>query len=257
MGKLFVLILGSFVASGLWAAPVVNLTNSDDSSQQALVQSDDSSTAQAVDTSSMSVEKRLARLEQLVNSQGQMQLMQRFQQLQQHMDILQGQNEVLQHELKQMQTRQHYLYQQLSKGDKVKMPKTSMPTDTNAAPDQVTYQKAYGLITQSDYDGAIDSLQAFVKKYPLSAQVPNALYWLGEVLSAQGKNAEAEAALQQLVKQFPKNTRVSDAQLKLATLAINRDQLPEAKQLLQAIIKQYPGTPTASIAANKLRTLQG
>lgn len=257
MGKLSVLILGSLVASSLWAAPVVNLADSDDSSQQALVQNDDNNNTQTVDTSSMSVDERLARLEQLVNAQGQMQLMQRFQQLQQHMDILQGQNEVLQHELKQMQTRQHYLYQQLSNGDKVTMPKTSMPTDTNAEPDQIAYQKAYGLITQSDYDGAIEALQAFVKKYSSSAQLPNALYWLGEVLSAQGKNEQAEAVLQQLVKQFPKNTRVSDAQLKLATLAINSDKLPEAKQLLQAIIKQYPGTPTASIAANKLRTLQG
>jgi tol-pal system protein YbgF len=256
MGKLGVLIVSSFISAAVFAAPVVDIT-SDDSSQQALVQAATNDANAPVDTSDMSVEQRLTRLENLVNAQGQMQLMQRLQQFQQQVEILQGQNEVLQHELKKLQQRQDYLYQQLASGGKIALPAKDQTADASIPADQQAYQQAYALISQNNYSAAVKALQAFVKKYPKSPKVANALYWQGEVLAAQGNDDQAQAALQQLIQQFPNDPQIADAQLKLATIAINNDKLPQARQLLQTIIKQRPNTAEASIAASKLRLIKG
>lgn len=257
MGKLFVLFLGSLLTSVAIAAPVIDTSQANSSSEQALVQPVRANVNQQVDTSDMTDKQRLARLENLVNAQGQMQVMQRLQQAQQQVEILQGQNEVLQHELKRLNRRQQYLYQQLSNGNKIAMPTKNTLLDSSVSADQAAYQQAYGLIAQRDYAGATKAFQEFIKKYPKSENVANALYWQGEVLAAQGNDKEAKVALQQLIKQFPNDTRVNDATLKLATIAINNDQLANARELLQVLIKQYPDSSAASIAANKLRLIKG
>lgn len=256
MVKYFVVILTSLMVNAVTAVPIVNLTNSDDSSQQALVQSNNNDAWKNVDTSSMSDDQRIARLEQLVNAQGQMQVMQRVQQLQQQIELLQGQNEVLKYELKQQELRQHYLFQQLSKGDKVKMPDEESTLNNSGAADLMAYQKAYSLIAQRDYSGAVKSLQQFIEKYPRSQYIPDALYWQGEVLSVQGKNNRAESVLQQLIQRFPQSHRISDAKLKLATIAMNQDNTRLARQLFQDIIKNHPNSAAASIAVNKMRLLK-
>jgi tol-pal system protein YbgF len=253
MRKIFVLSLISFCTL-LHAAPVVDANDS--SSQTALVQSQ-TSTAANVDTSSMSVAERLERLEQMVSAQGQIQLNQRLEQLQQQIEILQGQNEVLHHELQQVQTRQYTLFQKLSSGKKVTMPDTSMPQSSNEPKDQAAYQAAYAKITAGDYGGAISALQSFVQQFPQSTNVPNALYWQGEVFTAQGKNAPAQKVLHQLILQFPSSPRIADAQLKLANIAIDNDNNAQAETLLKNIIKQYPGSSAASVAKNKIRLING
>lgn len=257
MVKQFVLLISSCIGLTCFAAPVIDLSQASNSNQQALVHSGADTATTVIDTSDMSVEERLARLENLVNAQAQMLMTQRLQQVQQQVEILQGQNEVLQHEVKRLKTRQQYLYQQLSAGDKVSMPTQADAFTNNTAKDQQAYQQAYILITQSHYDAASKALAAFVKKYPKSQYVPQALYWQGEVSSAQGNTAQAEAALQQLVSQYPNDKHVLDAQLKLATLAMNSNETDKAKTLLDAIIKDHPDSAAASIAANKLRILKG
>jgi tol-pal system protein YbgF len=256
--------------STVFAVPVVDVTQ-DTQTQQPLI--NDSSSAgtlpvppTSTDTSNMSAEQRIARLEQIVAAQGQMQLLDRINQLQQNVEILQGQNEILRHQLQQLQESQRKYYADLDQrvtaleGGKKALLATPVAANasisTGTGDDQTAYQNAYNLLAKQQYDQALVALKTFVKTYPKSTYVPNALYWQGEVLSAQSNNGPAAVMFQQLIQQFPSSNKVPDAKLKLAMIAIDNNQLPQAKQQLQAIVKQYPDSSAATLATNKLRQLK-
>ena len=257
--KCVLLLISLFSSVAIAEVPVVDVTQSQ-SGQQALVQSNVSNTSPqsaVVDTSNMSVEQRLQRLEQIITAQGQMQLVQRLNQLQQTVEILQGQNEVLRHQLQQLQTQQSNLVATLASGKAVKKMPTMGAANSSVGSEQQAYQDAYTLIINKQYNSAIKAFGNFVKQYPKSTYVPNALYWKGEVLAAQGDNDKAKAILQQLISTFPNDAKVPDATLKLAMILMNEKQADQAKILLNSIVKNYPNTATASIATNKLRELKG
>jgi tol-pal system protein YbgF len=254
-----VLLLGT-----AYAVPVVDVTK-DEQTQQPLLTDSSSATAPTADTANMTNEQRIARLEQMVAAQAQMQLLDRINQLQQNVEILQGQNEILRHQLQQLQDQQRKYYQDLDQrvtaleGGKKAVPAVPVATGTvltGSGDDQTAYQNAYNLLSKQQYDQALVALQTFVKQYPKSSYVPNAIYWQGEVLSAQSKNAPAAAMFQQLITQYPTSNKVPDAKLKLAMIAIDSNQIPQAKQQLQEIVSKYPDTSAATLAANKLRQLK-
>jgi tol-pal system protein YbgF len=251
----------------VFADPLVDVTQSD-SQQQPLVQTGGQQqvTAPVVDTSNMSTDERLSRLEQIVAAQNQIQLLNRVNQLQQQVEVLSGQNDMLRYQIQQLQTQQRQFYTDLDQrisalesGTKV-APKATAAIASSAMPatsDQDTYQQAYNFITGRQYDQAVTALAAFVKQYPKSAYVPNALYWQGQVLAMQSKNADAQKLFTQLLTQYPNDAKVPDAKLKLALMSADNNQLPIARQQLQDIIKQYPNSSAATLAANKLRQLKG
>jgi tol-pal system protein YbgF len=247
-----------------FAVPVVDVTQ-DAQTQQPLVSDSSSNAAPAADTANMTADQRIARLEQIVAAQGQMQLLDRINQLQQNVEILQGQNEILRHQLQQLQDQQRKYYQDLDQRvtalEGGKKAATAVPVATGTMPlgtgdDQTAYQNAYNLLSKQQYDQALVALQTFIRQYPKSSYVPNAIYWQGEVLSAQSKNAPAATMFQQLIAQYPTSNKVPDAKLKLAMLAIENNQIPQAKQQLQEIISKYPDSSAATLAKNKLRQLK-
>jgi tol-pal system protein YbgF len=179
-------------------------------------------------------------------------------QLQQQVEILQGQNEVLRHRLRELYTDLDQRVTALENGKPLKRTKSAIDfTNINKLDDQNAYQQAYNLIATRQYDQAITALNTFMQKYPKSSYIPNAIYWQAEVLAVQGKNVPAEKMFQQLIAQFPNNAKVPDAQLKLAMIAAANNQTVAAEQQLQTIINQYPNSAAASLAATKLRQLKG
>jgi|GEM_PF-3541074 len=268
------IILSLFIGGVANAVPVVDITQ-DQQQQQSQVQqqplvqpsavsNQDQVSQQSVDTSDMSVEQRLTRLEKLVSAQGQIQLLNQINQMQQQVEILQGQNEVLRHRLQQLKTQQQTLYtdlnQRVSALENGKPLKRTKPrvnfADFNTMDDQNAYQRAYNLIATREYTQAIAALSAFVKQYPKSSYVPNAIYWQAEVLAAQDENTQAVKLFQQLVSKYPNSAKIPDAQLKLAMIAAANHQTVQAEQQLQNIVKQYPNSAAASLAATQLRQLK-
>ena len=258
--KNFVLIATSFFilnGSVAFAAPVVD-------ANQPLVQDTNADTAQTVDTSNMSIDERMTRLEQMMGAQGPMQLLTRMNQLQQQVEILQGQNEVLRHQVQQLQQGQRKMYMDLDQritaleSGKKMVNKPSFNVNTlGGGDDQAAYQKAYNLIAAREYPQAITALQAFIKQFPKSQYAPNAYYWQGEVLAAQADTKQALGVFQQLIKQFPNSAKVPDAKFKIAMLAVQNNQVDDARTQLQAIVSQYPNSTAANLAANQLRQLKG
>jgi len=71
--------------------------------------------------------------------------------------------------------------------------------------------------TRLNYAAALPRIDTILKEYPRTLVVPETLYLLGEILTAQGKPAEAQRAYQQLADQYPHTEWGRRASLRLAS----------------------------------------
>ena len=230
----------ALIAGAALAAPVVDVTQQSDD-QKPLVQQTQAPNPATSDTNA-----------------GPLQLVNRMNDLQQQVEVLQGQNEILRHELQQLDQRVTAV-ESGTKPTTVAAATAAAAATVTASPpadDSSAYQKAYNYIAAGQYDQAVSALQAFVQQYPQSQFVPNAIYWQGEVLAAQGKNAPASQAFNQVIQQFPNSAKVPDSLFKLAMISLDLGQKSQAKQQLQSLVKKYPNSSAAALANNQLRQMK-
>jgi len=119
-----------------------------------------------------------------------------------------------------------------------------------------SYEKAYSLLLQKQYDQAILGMQAFLQQYPNGKYAPNANYWLGELYLLQGKLPQATSSFSQVIAKFPKSNKVPDAMLKLGFIYFDQGNMPQAQRELSKVQQQYPNSPAARLAAERLQTIQ-
>ena len=74
--------------------------------------------------------------------------------------------------------------------------------------------------TRQNYASALQRIDAILKEYPRTLVVPETLYLLGEILTAQGKSVEAQRAFQQLAEQYPYTDWGRRASLRLTSSAL-------------------------------------
>ncbi len=219
-----------------------------------------------VDTSHMTVEQRLARLEQqLTNMQA---ILSQADQSQQLIQELQGRLDMQAHQLKVMQAQQRDIYQDLDHRLS-QLAKNDNTTVANAQPNKIAhighvetdlkqqdvYEHAYGYIRNKQYPQAINAMQTYLKAYPEGKFAVNAHYWLGELFLVTGDNNQAKMAFQIVVDKYPKQPKVADALLKLAGIAAQTGESQQARKLLLQVTKDYPGSPAAQLAQQQLQQL--
>ena len=95
---------------------------------------------------------------------------------------------------------------------------------------------------------AIPAFQGFIKQYPSSGYVPNAHYWLGQLLFNKGDRSGAAAQFSTVANKYSKSPKRADALLKLGMLAQLDGKKAEAKSFYEQVIKGYPGTTSAKLA---------
>jgi tol-pal system protein YbgF len=232
----------------------------------------------SLNTSTSTLESRIATLERLVQSRGeiQLQMQQQLNTLQDELSELRGVSEVHAHKLEQLNNRQRELYQELEERF------TSSSTSTNAArtpvaPTALTqpqdkavanvamsasldenqaYDRAVNLVLKDRrYEQAIPEFKAFIKSYPQSGYLPNAYYWLGQLLFNKAQYVEAESAFLKVVNDFPDSLKRSDAILKLGMVAQKKNDLAKAKQLFEQVVSEYPESVSAKLATSRLQSL--
>jgi outer membrane protein assembly factor BamD len=74
--------------------------------------------------------------------------------------------------------------------------------------------------TRQNYAAALPRIDVILKEYPRTLVVPETLYLLGEILTAQGKSAEAQRAYRQLAEQYPHTEWGRRASLRLPSSAL-------------------------------------
>lgn len=232
----------------------------------------------SLSTSNTSLESRIATLERLVQSRGeiQLQMQQQLNTLQDELSELRGVSEVHAHKLEQLNNRQRELYQELEERFTATSSSTSVtpataPSVNNSAPqdsamanvamsasldENQAYDRAVNLVLKDRrYEQAIPEFKAFIESYPQSGYLPNAYYWLGQLLFNKAQYAEAEAAFVKVVEEFPESTKRSDAILKLAMVAQKKNNSAKAKQLFEQVISEYPDSVSAKLAISRLQSL--
>jgi tol-pal system protein YbgF len=248
-------------------------------------------TVVAQDTSKMSVEQRLSRMEQLLNSQGLVDLLLKVESLQTELQRLQGQNEEQLHALQELKQRQRDLYIDIDRrllqlersapggaaaagaaagsaigqaSSSATQPATSAAATSGAittAPtvlegEQEAYQEAFNLLRELRYDKATVAFRDFLKKYPDGRYAHIAQYWLGEASYAQGDFKQAIQDYKKLIDNYPNSPKLAEAMLKIGYSEYELKNTQAAQASLERLIQTYPGTTEAGQAQNLLKKIR-
>ena len=239
----------------------------------------------AQDTSKMSVEQRLSRMEKLLNSQGLVDLMLKVENLQMELQRLQGQNEEQLHALQELKQRQRDLYIDIDRrllqlerntpAGTAAAGTTGQATGSVVAPvaaaatsgtiataptvlegEQEAYQEAFNLLRELRYDRATVAFRDFLKKYPEGRYAHIAQYWLGEASYAQGDFKQAIQDYKVLIDKYPQSPKLAEAMLKIGYSEYELKNTQAAQASLEQLIQTYPGTTEAGQAQNLLKKIR-
>jgi tol-pal system protein YbgF len=226
--------------------------------------------APVTDVTSSSSDQRITELERKFSTRTEAQHRQQEQLdvMQNEVNELRGAIEVQNYQLEKILERQRELYLEIDKRiEAVKTQPSTMPEavvntvgTTSEAPlsanENEAYDKAVNLILKDRlYDQAIPEFQSFLQNFPNSSYVPNAHYWLGQLLFNKQDWAGAGEQFQLLITYYPDSTKKADAMLKLGITEMERANAARAKQLWEQVVAEFPDSSSAKLAEKRLKVL--
>jgi tol-pal system protein YbgF len=124
--------------------------------------------------------------------------------------------------------------------------------DSSSGEDKASYQGAFSLLKDGQYDKAIAAFQKFLATYPDSSLADNAQYWLGEAYYVNRAFPEAQAAFQRMVDKYPQSRKLADALLKIGYCRYELKQWESAREVLGQVVARFTDTPAARLAQQRL-----
>lgn len=180
---------------------------------------------------------------------------------------LRGSVEVLQHALETADQRQKDLYTDTDSRIRALESGTSTinPDDPNAqvvepgaveTEDIAAYKSAYALSQDAKHQEAFEAYDSFVKNYPDSQLMPDALYGLGYSQFALKSYKSSIVSQQKLLDNHPDNKKVPYALYSIANSQIQLGQVKSAKATLKKLIEDYPNADVIPNAKRRLKVLE-
>jgi tol-pal system protein YbgF len=123
---------------------------------------------------------------------------------------------------------------------------------SDSGEDKTSYQTAFNLLKDGQYDRAIAAFQKFLVSYPDSSLADNAQYWLGEAYYVNKSYPEAEAAFQRVIDKYPQSRKLADALLKIGFCRYEQKQWQSAREVLGQVVARFTDTPAARLAQQRL-----
>lgn len=224
-------------------------------------------------------EKRIIRLEKLVEGQGLVELYLRLETLQQEVQQLRGEVEVQTNSIEGLKQRQRDLYldidrrlRQLESGvvaqpkkstavtptapvAPTKGKKATSPAPSDPVAEETAYRAAFKLLKEGRYAPATSRFRAFLVKYPSSAYADNAQYWLGEVSYVTRAYEQAIAEFDKVLNNYPDSTKHADALLKQGYCYYELKNFAKANESLAAVIARYPHSTAARLAEKRSKQI--
>lgn len=99
---------------------------------------------------------------------------------------------------------------------------------------------------KEQYPKAVETLSALAAKFPQSKELPQALYYQGEALYAQGQKAEAAKLYAEVVKKYPQDPLLPSALYALGVVQEELGQPAAAGATYDAYLKQFVKEPLAA-----------
>jgi tol-pal system protein YbgF len=121
-------------------------------------------------------------------------------------------------------------------------------------PDQL-FQTSLQELRRGSLATARVGFREFLRTYPTHAQVPDALYFMGETFAVENADSAAHY-YQEVAGRFRSSDRAPTALYKTGLLAERRQDRPAARTAYQRVIQQYPRSPEATLARDRLAALQ-
>jgi tol-pal system protein YbgF len=128
----------------------------------------------------------------------------------------------------------------------------SVPDAMNSGDDKSSYQAAFTLLKDGQYDRAIAGFQKFLASYPDSSLADNGQYWLGEAFYVNKAYPEAQAAFQRVIDKYPQSRKIADALLKIGYCRYEMKQWDSARQVLGQVVARFSDTPAGRLAQQRL-----
>ncbi len=179
--------------------------------------------------------------------------------LRSEMAALRGQIEVLGNELSNAQRRQKDFYNDLDQRMRSLEPKMVSVDgkDAEVAPaEQKAYDAAVAQFKSANYNGAAQSLSAFLQRYPESAYLSQAYFWLGSSHFALQDCTSAIPAYQTVATRFPASQKAPDALLNIASCQLDLKDKAAARETLGTLVKKYPSSPAAATGKERLTDIK-
>lgn len=119
-------------------------------------------------------------------------------------------------------------------------PPPAPPADAATA-----FKQAKDLLLAGDYANAEQAFLAYVNNYPDGAKTAEARYWLGETQFVREAYADAAGNYIGAIRGWPQTSWAPDATLKLARSMVALKKTTEACRTLSELSKRYPKAPAA------------
>ena len=214
------------------------------------------------------IEKRLAAIEAVIQGQGLADMQNQIEGLKQEVANLKGELEVASHNISTTQQRQKDLYtdtdtrlRKIESG--VSVAATPPPAGAGSAPPPVVEEKDVKAFADADdlsrsgkHKDAFAAFDAFLKEYPTSKLVPDALYGMGYSQFALKNYKSSIATQQKVVDQHADSTKAPDALYSIANSQIQLGQVTNAKKTLRDLVSKYPNAEVTPSAQKRLKTLE-
>ena len=95
----------------------------------------------------------------------------------------------------------------------------------------------------------------FLRRFPDSPRVADALFFTGEAWSAERRGDSAQVAYRAVAERFPNSPRAASALYKLGLAALAAGHNAEARTAFSQVVSRFPGSEEAALARERLRTL--
>ena len=216
--------------------------------------------------SQAALEKRIAAIEAIVQGGGLADMQNQIETLKQEVANLKGDLEVAQHNLDSMQTRQKDLY--IDTDTRLRRIEGGAANPSNAAPantptqplaeerDAKAFADANTLSQSAKHKEAFTAFDAFLKDYPTSKLVADALYGMGYSQFALKNYKSSIATQQKVIDLHPDSPKVPDAMFNMANGQIQLGQVGSAKKTLRDLVAKYPDAAVSSSAQKRLKSLE-
>lgn len=210
------------------------------------------------------IDKRLAAVEAVIQGQGLLELQNQIEALKQEIAQLQGELEVTNHNIEATQQRQKDLYTDTD--TRLRKIESSVPATTQEpaaqqspaamAEDAKALAAAEELSKAGNFKDAFTAYDSFLKAYPESNLVPDALYGMGYAQFALKNYKSSIATQQKLLDQHPEHGKTPEGMYNMANSQIQLGQVTNAKKTLRALIGKYPNAEVIPNAQKRLKALE-
>ena len=220
--------------------------------------------------SQATLEKRIAAIEAIVQGGGLADMQNQIETLKQEVANLKGDLEVAQHNLDATQTRQKDLYTDTdtrlrrieggaassSNGSSNAAPANTPTQPVAEEKDAKAFADANALSQSAKHKEAFAAFDAFLKEYPNSKLVADALYGMGYSQFALKNYKSSIATQQKVIDLHPDSPKVPDAMFNMANSQIQLGQVGSAKKTLRDLVAKYPDAAVTPSAQKRLKALE-